>query len=211
MAYRNALIDFSEATGCVILAPLFPTSPYGDGNADGYKYLVEQDIRYDLILLAMVAELETATGLCFDKFGLFGFSGGGHFAHRFLYVHPESLSAVSIGAPGGITPLDPSQLCWTGTADLPEIFGKPFDEEALKSIPIQLVVGSNDSVRFASSTTASLSLIKGRNRIERIGELHDNYLKAGLSVRLDIVPDCGHEAMKIIPTVVGFMNGHFVK
>ncbi len=71
------------------------------GNADGYKYLSEPCIRYDDILLDMVAEVKERWGLAGDRFGLFGFSGGAQFVNRFLLLRPRSLWAASIGAPCG--------------------------------------------------------------------------------------------------------------
>ena len=35
----------------------------------------------------------------FQRFALFGYSGGGHFVHRFFMLHPQRLWALSIGAP----------------------------------------------------------------------------------------------------------------
>lgn len=96
-AYRDAMVDFAEAQNCVVLAPLFPVGPFGDGHGDGYKYLVERDLRYDLALLDMVAETELRLGLRFERFGLFGFSGGGHFVHRFFYLHAGRLPSPLAG------------------------------------------------------------------------------------------------------------------
>ena len=57
MAFRDRFQDFGDAHNALIFCPLFPVGPNGDGNADGYKYLVEPGLRYDQILLDMVAEV----------------------------------------------------------------------------------------------------------------------------------------------------------
>src|SRR5262245_12061060 len=41
MAFRDRFEDFAEAETALVLCPLFPVGVNGDGNADGYKYLVE--------------------------------------------------------------------------------------------------------------------------------------------------------------------------
>ena len=98
--YRNGFAEFGRWNDCVILSPLFPVGVLGDGNGDGYKQLVEGDIRYDQVLLDMVASVGQKYNRRFDTFALFGYSGGGQFSHRFCYLHPEKLWAASIGARG---------------------------------------------------------------------------------------------------------------
>ncbi len=92
----------------------------------------EGDIRYDHILLAMVDEVGERLGRTFADFMLFGFSGGGHFAHRFFYLHPQRLSAVSIGAPGAVTLIDDQRDYWVGTRDLAARFGTAIDLPAMR-------------------------------------------------------------------------------
>jgi hypothetical protein len=49
--YRDAFAAFAKWNDCIVLCPLFPAGPQGDGNRDGFKHLREADIRYDQILL----------------------------------------------------------------------------------------------------------------------------------------------------------------
>ena len=139
-AYRDRFAAFGRYRRCVILAPLFPIGPLGDGNAHGFKLLQESDVRYDHVLLAMVDEVGTLLGTRFGRFMLFGYSGGGHFAHRFFYLHPERLHAVSIGAPGSVTLLDDERDWWVGTRDLKARFGRAIDLDAMRAVRVQLVV-----------------------------------------------------------------------
>lgn len=89
-AYRDAMVDFAEAQNCVVLAPLFPVGPFGDGHGDGYKYLVERDLRYDLALLDMVAETELRLG--------FASKGSGCSAFRAAVI---SFTVSSTSMPAG--------------------------------------------------------------------------------------------------------------
>ena len=54
---RDSFAEFGRYNDCLVLAPLFPVGPLGDGNSNGYKYILEGDIRYDRILLCMIAEI----------------------------------------------------------------------------------------------------------------------------------------------------------
>src|SRR6266851_448125 len=93
MELRDRFQDFGAAHNALILSPLFPVGVGGDGNADGYKYLSEQGVRYDRVLLGMVLEVEDRWAVRFPRFGLFGFSGGAQFANRFLLLWPQRLWA----------------------------------------------------------------------------------------------------------------------
>jgi len=139
--YRDAFAPFGRWKRCIVLCPLFPVGVRGDGDRNGFKRLVEGDIRYDQVLLGMVSEVGERYGKRFDTFALFGYSGGGQYVNRFAYVHPERLWAASIGAPGNVTVLDQTKAWWIGVGGFERHFGKPFDVAALKRVPVQMVVG----------------------------------------------------------------------
>lgn len=210
MHYRDAFTAFADAEGYAILAPLFPAGVLGDYYVDGYKYLAEGGLRYDHLLLGMVAELGEVLGTQFDRFSLFGFSGGGHFAHRFFYLHPERLRSVSVGAPGGVTLLDNTRDFWIGTRDFVARFGKAPDIEAMRRAPAQLLVGSEDTQEFVYPThqrhhAADMRSL-GRNRLERSATLLANWLDHGLAARRQVLPGLAHEGLKVVPAVEAFLK-----
>ena len=141
---RNAFGEFGRYNDCLVLAPLFPVGPLGDGNSDGFKYIREGDIRYDLVLLGMIDEVAGRYGVNADKVFLYGYSGGGHFAHRFFYLHPDRLRAVSIGAPGSVTLPDETHDYWVGCRNLEALFGTRLDVAAMRQVPVHQVVGGAD-------------------------------------------------------------------
>ena len=192
----------------VLLLPVFPAGVLGDGNTDGYKYLKEGDIRYDHLLLEMVDELSIILKRPFERFFLAGFSGGGHFVHRFFYLHPRRLAAVSVGAPGGVTRIDPTRDFWLGTRDLLERFGTELDLEAARAVPVQLIVGELDTEEFVYPPQWAAALADmgdiGKNRIERNAALHRNYLEHGLAAERVIVPNAAHCGAKMVPEQAAF-------
>lgn len=106
-ALQGSLIPFADTTQCAILAPLFPVGLDHPHDLSSYKFLNAKSYRSDLVLLSIVKEVSKRwQHIKTDKFFLMGFSGGGQFAHRFLYVHPERLLGISVGAPGNVTMLD---------------------------------------------------------------------------------------------------------
>ncbi|ANF56339.1 hydrolase [Halotalea alkalilenta] len=217
-AYRDAFVEFALYHRCVVLAPLFPVGPCGDGEPDGFKYIIEDDIRYDLVMLAIIDEVAAALGIDASKFLMFGYSGGGHFTHRFMYLHPQRLLAASIGAPGSVTLLDDTRDWWVGIRDFERIFGHPIDLSAMRDVAIQLVVGAADLETWEiNHPPGSRRWREGINdtgptRVDRNTALLSNLKAHGMRVEQSIVPNVPHDGMKVLPTVKAFfkrvLDGH---
>jgi pimeloyl-ACP methyl ester carboxylesterase len=183
----------------------------GDGARSGYKYMEEGDIRYDRVLLAMVEEMALKYDQDWSEFAMFGFSGGGHFTHRFAILHPEKLWAASVGAPGSVTLLDTERDWWVGIRDVEARFGKPFDREALAKVPVHMVVGDADLETWEiTHKPGSKYYIEGANdagetRPERLEALANSFRDAGVTVTLDKVPGVSHDRMKVLGHVKSFL------
>jgi hypothetical protein len=207
--YRAAFADFADTHRCAVLCPLFPMGVKGDGYADGYKNLVEGDIRYDQILLSMVGDFEEASNREFPKFHLFGFSGGGQFVHRFFYACPERLRTVSIGSPGAMTRIDAQHDWWFGTRNFQAIFGRPLDFEQMRRVKVHMVAGDQDLEVLKLPPWLERAVQRlgpiGKNRVERLKQLKDNFEQNGIDVQIDFVPGVAHEGLKVIPIVQQFL------
>jgi pimeloyl-ACP methyl ester carboxylesterase len=211
VGYRDAMIDFAEQERVVVLAPLFPAGITDPDDLHSFKFLSAEGIRYDLVVLGMVDEVARRAPIVTEKFLLHGFSGGGQFAHRFLYVHPDRLRAVSIGAPGRLTLLDDSTPWWLGTEDFAEVFGAAPDIEAIRRVPVQLVVGDQDvdeseiNNQYDSNWVPGLDK-QGRTRIERLRTLERNFAGHGIETRFDLVAGVEHEGEQVLGHVCDFFR-----
>ncbi len=142
---------------------------------------------------------------------VFGFSGGGHFAHRFAILHPGKLWAASVGASGSVTLLDPERDWWVGIRDLPERFGIAFDPAALARVPVQMLVGDADLETWEITHKPGGGYWMegandaGRTRPERLRALAASFEKAGVKVRFDLMPGVSHERTKALPLVRDFL------
>lgn len=208
---RNEFAEFAEAEQCFVLVPLFPAGIDTPGELNGYKYLSWGETRYDLVLLGMVEEIAETYRVPFETFFLTGFSGGGHFTHRFLYVHPERLFGVSIVSPGVVTLCDEDRAWPAGVGELEQTFGKAFDAAAVARVPVNLVVGDEDTETWEISVAPqSPAYIPGVNdagvtRVTRIGALGDSLRRNGNEVTLDLVPGVAHEGYHLLkPTFRAF-------
>lgn len=208
--YRNEFADFAEQQGCVVLAPLFPCGVVEPDDMDNYKRLKFHDIRFDLVLLAMLDEVRRRYALEAGPLYLHGFSGGGQFAHRFFYLHAEQLTAVSIGAPGAVTLLDDERDWWVGTRDVVEQFGKRVDLDALRRVRVMTVIGSEDfggdevTVPTTSRHWMPDANHAGADRQQRLVALQRNLERFGVSVEPVVVPGTGHRGRAVIPAVQEF-------
>jgi poly(3-hydroxybutyrate) depolymerase len=207
--YRDAMADFCEEHRAVVLAPLFPAAIEDPEDLHNYKFIEYRGIRFDLLLLRIIDEVGEKFPIDTGKFFLHGFSGGGQFVHRFLYLHPDRLRAASIGAPGRITMLDDSEPWWLGTKDLEGIFGKAADVAAISAVPIHLVVGELDTDTWETNNRNESTWLdglekQGDTRVERIQSLKRNLASHGISAHLDIVEGMAHDGMKALPAVRRF-------
>lgn len=210
--FREVLSEFGRWNNCIILCPLFPVGVRGDGNRNGYKYLAEADIRYDLALLDIVDEVRDKYALSDPRFALFGFSGGGHFVHRFYLLHPDRLWAVSIGAPGSVTLLDADKDWWIGVRNVGEVFGIELNHSALKAVPVHMVVGEADleTWEITHKPTSPLYMEgandSGRTRPERLRALCASFEKQGIDVTFDAVRGVSHDRLSCIEYSKSFFH-----
>ena len=195
--YRNSFKRFADAHNAFVVAPLFPAGYPTYDDIDNYRFLKIADIRFDLVLRAIVSEVRSRFAIADDKMLMHGFSAGGQFVHRFLYLYPEEVRCASIGAPGKITLLDRSRQWPRGTAGMDREFGKAVDYDAVRAVPAQIVVGERDSDPYLDGDEEHSRTLLAR-------DLHDSFVANGMSVRLDHVPGVGHNGLKILDAVTDF-------
>ena len=211
--FRDGFAQFGRWNRVAVLCPVFPVGVLGDGNRSGYKYIAEGGIRYDRLVLAMVEEVAAKYRQDWSRFAMFGFSGGGHFTHRFAILHPGRLWAASIGAPGSVTLLDAARDWWVGVRDLAARFGTAFEPAALARVPVQMLVGDADletwEITHAPGGRYWMEGANdaGRTRPERLAALAASFRAAGVTVRVDVMPGVSHNRMEAVPLVQDFLAG----
>jgi poly(3-hydroxybutyrate) depolymerase len=211
-AMRDLFSDLAEALNLIILAPLFPCGIDEPHDRDNYKYIEYRGIRFDLILLSMIEEVAARYAVSADQVAMFGFSGGAHFVHRFFYLHPRKLSALSVCAPGSPTLLDSNRPWWVGVADMEERFGCPLDLPALRAVPVHLAVGDADTDTWEiTHKPGGAHWMEGANaagvtRIERLRALQASLAAAGIEVQMDILPGVRHQRDALAQAAIAFFT-----
>ncbi|KAH9995004.1 alpha/beta-hydrolase [Xylariaceae sp. FL0662B] len=221
------LVPFAQSIPCAVLVPLFSAGLDGPNDIDSYKVLRSKTLRSDLALLAMLDEVAYRwPGIETKKVFLMAFSGGGQFAHRFLYLYPERLAAVSIGAPGSVTLLD-DQLDWpAGIKNVEDLFGRTVQKHLIREVLVQLVVGGADvDLPGGMEFWAWLQERKGwhkdvddekrsvngilpirQGRIHTLQHLRDTWKETGIETQMVVVDGVAHEAKGVRNTVLRFLR-----
>ncbi|KAF2093501.1 poly hydrolase [Rhizodiscina lignyota] len=230
-ACRDRLIEFANRSRVAVLAPLFPGGIDSFNDLHNYKLLRYQSLRSDIAFLDILDEVKVRwPGIATEKVFLVGFSGGGTFAHRFMYLHPERLHAVSVGAPGQVTMLDDGVKWPNGIKDVAEVFhGAVIDKAKIRELKIQLLVGGADNEvhggtefwewlaekrREVLKGSGQLNDGKGRqgpermsgDRISNLKRVKSDWEKYGIQCRFDIVDGVKHESSKAVPLVIDFLQ-----
>lgn len=195
MELAERFAPLCESAGIVLAAPHFDASAFPD-----YQRLGSRDARADLALDALIAELRASFGCLLGRVSLFGFSGGGQFAHRYLMAHPKRVTNAVVAAPGWFTFPEREHAFPYGTRGARKPLGVRMRAEAFLRVPVLVAVGERDDDPQSEHLRRSLALDtqQGTNRLERatrwVRAMQDAAAAIGFPprVRLALVPNAGH-------------------
>lgn len=205
---RDAFVPFADETKTLVLAPLFPTGLIEREDIHNYKFIAFHDMRFDLLLNDMADEVSEAMGIDGSTFLLYGFSGGGQFVHRYVYLHPDRLKGAVVGAPGRST--YPDDALWPdGIQGMKDIFGHNPNFSKIRNVPLLFVVGQDDTeaVDYEGDATYSVFMNRyGSNRLERVEALAKAFSAKGCNASFEAVPNAKHEWKKTVDAATAFFK-----
>jgi pimeloyl-ACP methyl ester carboxylesterase len=181
--------------GFAVAAPYFAEGDWDDFQRLGRR---GRGARADLALLRLISRLQ-ADGIATREVFLFGYSGGGQFAHRFAMAHPDDVRATVVAAPGWYTFPDPALAYPRGLRVGDELPGVSMSPADLLRVPMRVVVGALDIERDQSlRSSARIIGQQGKHRLERATRWVDAMNRAATRRRLPapvdlrILHDTGH-------------------
>ncbi len=156
--------ELAERYGVILVAPQFDKARF-----QGYQRLGwgAKKQRADQALEKIILEVVDLTGASNGPFYMFGFSGGGQFAHRFAMAFPHSVARLALGAPGWYTFPDPTQRFPRGikSSRHSRLGLRP---SRFLHIPTCVLVGENDNLRDDDlNKSPRIDQQQGCDRIER--------------------------------------------
>jgi pimeloyl-ACP methyl ester carboxylesterase len=160
--HARLLAPLAEQYGTTLIAPLFDETLFADYQRLGRRGRGE---RADLALNEV---LRDALGTTKPKIRLFGYSGGGQFAHRYAWANPDRVTALALAAPGWFTFPDANRRYPYGLALDDCLPGVDFDPDRFLRIPTLVLVGAHDVERNGSlRRSRRLDRLQGRDRVVR--------------------------------------------
>jgi poly(3-hydroxybutyrate) depolymerase len=162
--HARLLSVYCEMRGVVLVVPIFGVEQHPDYQRLGR---VGRGKRADLMLNTIVAEAAAATRASGDRFYLFGFSGGAQFAHRYVMAHPHRIASAVVASAGWYTMPNPTWRFPRGTRHSKKLPGVRFDAEEYLSVPMTVIVGSEDDDSKGLRRGERLDREQGVSRVER--------------------------------------------
>lgn len=151
----------AEERGVVVVAPIFDPRRYRSFQR------LKARTRPDLFLHRVVDDVRRLTRRGSGRFAMFGFSGGGQFAHRYALVHSQRVRSLILAAPGWYTFPDPDLMYPHGVAPNPRYPHVWCKLDEFLRIPTRVVVGDADTDRDESLNTDPEVDRQGKDRVER--------------------------------------------
>lgn len=187
---------YAESYGVVLVAPLFPRNRYADYQRIGRE---GRGQRADHALNRILREVGRLTGADTERFYLFGFSGGGQFAHRYAMAYPERVARMALGSAGWYTFPDTGRSYPAGIRASEALPGARFRPDRFLRIPAFVLVGEKDTTRDPQlKKSRRIDQQQGTTRVERGRRWVDAMRQAarahGLQTHYDfkLVQDTGH-------------------
>jgi len=195
--HADRFAPLAEEYGVVLVAPLFSRRHFGDyqrlGRAGSGR-------RADQAIQLITREIESLTGADSSKISLFGFSGGGQFAHRYAMAHPGRVRQLVIGAAGWYTYPDESCPYPYGTASTPGLKGISFNVRRFLQVPACVLVGQWDIKQDPGlNQSRRIQRQQGTTRLERgrrwIDAMNQAAIAHGMvtSYEFSILPGVDHD------------------
>ncbi|MBK1717227.1 alpha/beta hydrolase [Thiocystis violacea] len=194
--HAEGFAPLAERQGVVLVAPRFARRRFGQ-----YQRLAPdaRGHRPDRMLERILAEVRGLLDLPESPVYLFGYSGGGQFAHRYAMAHPGRVARAVIGAAGWYTFPDPRVRYprgWRFGADEIPLIAEP---DALR-VPMAVIVGAEDVDRDpALNPSRRIDRQQGENRCERgrrwIAAMRQAARARGLATpyQFQVLPGVGHD------------------
>ena len=192
----NGFAAQAEQFGAAIIAPLFSKREFPRYQRLG---VTVQHGRADLSFDRILQEIPLILDVDPLPLKIFGFSGGGQFAHRYAMFYPKRVASLVLGAPGWYTFPDPDRNYPFGlgcSEDWPRL---RFTPRHFLAIPTLVLVGENDDIRDDDlNKMRRIDSVQGLNRIER-GEKWVHSMNAmarafqtPIGFRFELVPNATH-------------------
>jgi pimeloyl-ACP methyl ester carboxylesterase len=194
--HLHGFLSQAEVWGAAMIAPLFSEASFPRYQRLGNTI---HDGRADLAFDRLLQDAEERLGIRPSPLRIFGFSGGGQFAHRYAMFYPKRVARVVLGAPGWYTFPDPDRLYPYGLRSSPDWPKLNFSPANFLQVPALVLVGDEDDIRDGDlNKMRRVDATQGLNRLERgqrwVGAMRALACAYGVpsDFRIEQVPNANH-------------------
>jgi len=185
----------ASALGRTVIAPDYDAKRW-----PRYQQAVRRG-RADLALLRLLDDLALSGLVPGGRVDLFGYSGGGQFAHRFAMLYPNAVRRLTLAAAGWFTFPDAAPFPYGLGGD--EAWGRRMRDRLPETLalPITVCVGERDREPDANTRRGpEIDAQQGTNRYDRarrwVGAMQMAAERHGIGrahIRLELLPRTGHD------------------
>lgn len=205
---RNAIehlfrfAEFAEAEGICLIAPCFQRARFHhfqmlEKSEDGTCPADALD--------SVLWDFEMRFGIRTSRILMYGFSGGGQFAHRYIMMRAARVERLALVAPGWFTMPDEKTAYPYGIAASEQLDGRSVDITRLLDCPVRVFVGTKDVARNAQLNQEEIiDQMQGQNRLERACRWIEAMKEAAITnniqadIDIELVEGAGHSFAKFV-------------
>jgi predicted esterase len=194
--FSQSLIAEADQNNWLVVAPTLAYRDYMD-----LGQLAEDDLELTSKLSDTLDNLSKKLNLRVrSRVLVYGFSRGAQLGHRFAMMYPERVnSVVAISAGSYTLPFEirnsdkgPQRLPFPfGAGDLERLVGRPINWSSFRQVSFWIGVGDKDN--RSTDVPRAFDPFIGDNRVERARNFEQALRAQGITVRLVIYPNVGHE------------------
>ena len=162
--HASVFTPMCEEYGVVMLVPIFTEDLHKDYQRLGRA---GRGTRVDLLLHRFLIEVRFLCGADVTQTYMFGFSAGAQLAHRYLMAHPHRVARVVACAAGWYTFPDAKQRFPYGIRPVRNLPGITFNPEEFLQVPIDVLVGAEDTTLKHLRSTERTVAQQGVTRVDR--------------------------------------------
>jgi pimeloyl-ACP methyl ester carboxylesterase len=165
LEHAEGYLPFAKKYGVILIAPYFGRKHFPQFQQLGST---TDKGRADLVLDMIIAEVIDLVGIKKQPVYLFGYSGGGQFAHRYTMAHPENVARAALGAPGWFTFPDSAREYPLGIGSNGKLQDIEFRPADFLRVPTKVLVGELDNFRnHHFNGSRKIDKLQGTNRQQR--------------------------------------------
>lgn len=230
LVFLKVWLEFSNATGAVLVAPAFDDENFGAGKGCphgwGYRGLYGRHVGADVFLNEVIDSLKVINPIYDGRFYMFGHSAGAQFASHYVVKHPSRVHSAAVSAPAwlpfptmednwprGLKPRR-SVRRWPGDSEDQEVLMEPDPKAFLAAAELPLLVTSGaldlEEIRHNPNQGGDTHVARAQAWAKAMNQYAAENDRKG-NITCVIVPEVGHSGGTMARSTMPFLANHMAR